>query len=58
VVFFAVFILSFMSADYLITGSVTNTWIGIAIMAGVLSATARKVVQLTTGARSFSRASH
>ncbi len=40
-VFFAIFTLTFLSADYLITGSVTNTWIGIAIITGTLSALVR-----------------
>lgn len=40
-IFFTVFVSSFMSADYLITGSVTNTWIGIAILLGVVSAVVR-----------------
>jgi uncharacterized membrane protein len=41
VIFFTVFIVSFLSADYLITGSVTNTWIGIAIIVGIVSAVVR-----------------
>jgi integral membrane sensor domain MASE1 len=41
VVFFTVFVVSFMSADYLITGSVTNTWIGIAFLVGTISAVIR-----------------
>lgn len=40
-IFFTVFVASFMSADYLITGSVTITWIGIAILVGVISAVIR-----------------
>lgn len=36
VVFFTVFVVSFMSADYLITGSVTNTWIGVAVITGMV----------------------
>lgn len=36
-VFFAVFIASFLTANYLVTGSVTNTWIGIAIITGSLA---------------------
>ena len=49
--FFVVFVLSFMSADYLITGSVTNTWIGIAIMTGVVPAAVRRLVDALIGIR-------
>lgn len=48
-IFFTVFVVSFMSADYLITGSVTNTWIGIAILSGVISALVRRLVFSITG---------
>lgn len=44
-VFVSVFIVSFMAADYFITGSVTNTWIAIAVMAGFLTGAIRLLVQ-------------
>ena len=43
-IFLTVFIISFLSANYLTTGAVTNTWIGIAIFAGIIAAIVRRVV--------------
>lgn len=48
-IFFTVFIVSFMSADYLITGSVTNTWIGFAILFGIVSGMVRRLVLAVLG---------
>jgi hypothetical protein len=49
VIFFTVFVLSFISADYVITGSVTNTWIAIAILFGLISGLVRKAVVTLAG---------
>ena len=49
-VFLTVFVLSFLSADYLITGSVTSTWIGVAFIAGLVSAVVRRIVFSLSGA--------
>ncbi len=43
-IFFVLFILSFLSADYLLTGSVTSTWIGIAIISGATTTLLRRVL--------------
>ncbi len=51
-IFLTVFILSFISADFLITGSVTNTWIGIAVLTGVVTAGVRQMVFSLFGRRS------
>ena len=34
---FPVFLMAFLIADYLLTGSVTHTWIGIAVIAASLA---------------------
>lgn len=42
--FVTIFILAFMTSDYLFTGSVTETWMGIAVIAGTLSGIVRWMI--------------
>lgn len=49
--FVAVFVLSFMASDYLFTGTVTETWMAIAVITGVLTAIVRWAISEILGPR-------